>query len=404
MSTNTQSTTVTKGSERNHGCRRHVHIHLTGITASAILLALLIAFPAYILNYLNASSIDSLETASTSAEGSLSLSDNSLANSLLAQIISVEASLLKKWQEHGPLKRNLTAYSSGQDVALAQQILAQDPELYPEAKITGRFGPLTRRAVLNFQKEYNLPETGIIDTATRKRMNTVMLEHLCPKANTVEGKAGAGNETGATADAGSPFDTEVLMMKIRPVTVQDGADNRSTFIPPAIPRDYVPPRLEYISNKVLTSGTMCLRADVAPWLEAMFAAAERDGVKLMVTSAFRRPEIQKYLYDFWTEVEGDDALDEIAKPGTSEHQLGSAVDLTDASVGYAGVADAFADSLGGKWLAAHAHKYGFTMSFPKGREEVTGFAFEPWHWRYVGVEAATKVKNDVAGRSFNEGE
>jgi len=167
-----------------------------------------------------------------------------------------------------------------------------------------------------------------------------------------------------------------------------------------VPSDYVSPLLKDISAKVKTVGIVCLRSDVLPYVVQMFADAERDGVELMITSGYRKPEIQKYLYDFWIQVEGDKAINEIAEPGLSEHQLGTAIDLTDSSINFAGVDDRFADSKGGKWLQANAYKYGFTMSFPEGKQNITGFTYEPWHWRYIGVSAATTLRE--AGITYNE--
>jgi len=132
----------------------------------------------------------------------------------------------------------------------------------------------------------------------------------------------------------------------------------------------------------------------------MFRDAEREGIYLGITSAYRKPEIQKYLFDFWLMIEGPDALDAIAEPGASEHQLGTAVDFTDASIGYAGVDDRFASSGGGKWLAQNGHRYGFIMSYPRGKEKMTGYKYEPWHWRFVGVDTATALYNQ--GITFNE--
>lgn len=132
----------------------------------------------------------------------------------------------------------------------------------------------------------------------------------------------------------------------------------------------------------------------------MFDAASRDGVTLMVTSGYRSPDIQQYLYDYWLRLFGPGVLNEIARPGVSEHQLGTTVDLSDKSIGYASVEPKFATSKGGKWLSRHAHEYGFTLSYPAGRDATTGFTYEPWHWRYVGVDVATQLHE--SDKAFNE--
>ncbi|MDO8575836.1 MAG: M15 family metallopeptidase, partial [bacterium] len=115
-----------------------------------------------------------------------------------------------------------------------------------------------------------------------------------------------------------------------------------------------------------------------------------------------KPEIQQYIYDVAVQAEGAAALREIARPGLSEHQLGSTVDLTDASIGFAGTDAGFATGVGGLWLQQHAHEYGFIMSYPEGKQAQTGFKYEPWHWRYVGADAATRLRG--SGLTYNEGD
>lgn len=277
----------------------------------------------------------------------------------LAQIIAIETSLLKKWQESGALRQTLAYDSEGPSVSLLQRMLSQDPIIYPEKKITGYYGDNTKNAVINFQKDYSLPVTGEVDEITLKKLNEIFLSSLCPEPEVVY--------------------PDLLMRKIQRTN--------------KLPLDYVPAGLEEISKKVRTAGIACLRPDVTPHLVRMFADASRDGVELMVTSGYRKPEIQKYLYDFWIEIEGPGVAEEIAEPGVSEHQLGSTVDLTDASIGYAGVDYRFESSRGGAWLAEHAHTYGFILSYPEHKRNVTGFSYEPWHWRYVGADVASELKS-----------
>jgi len=284
----------------------------------------------------------------------------------LAQIIAVETELLKQWQQSQGLRNTLAYNSTGSDVSLLQRMLSQDSGIYPERKITGYYGNLTREAVIRFQNEYNLPQTGVVDEQTKNKLNEIFLRFLCPEQTTIY--------------------PNFFLRKI----------DRQHLLP----TDYAPSSLEDISTKVKTIGIICVRQDIVQSLIAMFREAEREGVYLAVTSGYRKPEIQKYLYDFWLRVQGVSALDEIAEPGASEHQLGTTIDFTDASIGYAGVDDRFGNSDGGKWLAANAHKYGFTMSYPKDKEKVTGYKYEPWHWRFVGADIAAALYNQ--NLTFNE--
>lgn len=284
----------------------------------------------------------------------------------LAQIMAVETDLLKAWQRSKGLQNTLTYNSVGNDVILLQKMLSQDPGIYPEQKLTGYYGNLTRQAVFRFQKEHGLPQTGVVDTATKDKLNEVFLSFLCPEQTAIYPE-----------------------LSLKKVTKQF-----------SLPEDYVPPSLENISNKVKTIGLAYLRQDVTPYLIRMFNDAQNDGVYLAVTSGYRKPEIQKYLHDFWLSMGGSSEFDAIAEPGHSEHQLGTTVDLTDSSIEYAGVDDRFAKSDGGRWLAQNAHQYGFTLSYPKGKEKNTGYKYEPWHWRFVGVDIATQLYNQ--GITFSE--
>lgn len=145
------------------------------------------------------------------------------------------------------------------------------------------------------------------------------------------------------------------------------------------PKDLVPltANKSYLCNKA----GMYLRAPAEAALEEMAAAARRDGVTLVVSSAYRSREYQKTVYERNVRELGQAAADrESARPGTSQHQLGTAVD-------FGSITDAFAQTVAGKWLAANAGSYGWSLSFPEGYETVTGYRWESWHYRYVGVGA-----------------
>ncbi|MDP1688579.1 MAG: D-alanyl-D-alanine carboxypeptidase family protein [bacterium] len=283
----------------------------------------------------------------------------------LAQITAIEIGLLKKWQQSGSLKNTLAYTSEGSDVLLLQRMLSQDSEIYPEKKITGYYGDLTKKAVINFQKEYTLVQTGEVNTETRNKLNEIFLSHLCPAPNTIY--------------------PDFLMQKVTSAN--------------PLPLNYSPSSLLDISDMVKTVGVICLREDVVSYVTAMFKDAKYDGVEFMISSGFRNPEIQKYLYDFWIRIAGVEALDAIAKPGLSEHQLGSAVDLTDKSINFRSVDAGFENSAGGKWLKKNGYKYGFINSYPKDKKEVSGFKYEPWHWRFVGINTS---KNWQQGLTYNE--
>ena len=273
----------------------------------------------------------------------------------LAQILSIETDLLKEWQQSNGLQQTLRPSSRGLEVELLQRLFSQDTAIYPEKIVTGYYGTLTKNAVARFQKEYDLEQTGVVDTVTRDEINRVFLSHLCPA----------------------------------PVVAYPDYFLKKIDRDALLPQDYVPAGLVDVSTDVKTVGIVCARQDVVRSLVHMFDDAQREEVYLVVTSGYRTTDIQEHLYQYWLELEGEDVLDEIAVPGASEHQLGTAFDFTDRSIRYAGVDTRFGESAGGRWLQANAYKYGFILSYPKDKEEMTGYAYEPWHWRYVGVHLAT---------------
>lgn len=121
-------------------------------------------------------------------------------------------------------------------------------------------------------------------------------------------------------------------------------------------------------------------------LDKMFAAAKAEqNLKMWVCSGFRSYTVQKSLYNSYVRRDGAKAADRYsARPGYSEHQTGLAFDINYADYRFKNTSEA-------KWLAANAYKYGFILRYPEGKESITGYMYEPWHYRYVGVESAKKI-------------
>jgi D-alanyl-D-alanine carboxypeptidase len=160
-----------------------------------------------------------------------------------------------------------------------------------------------------------------------------------------------------------------------------------------LPSWYVPPGLVSISGRVKTIGPESLRNIVLPHLEDLFNAVENAcGCKLAVLSAYRSYQTQVATHNYWVNSLGQANADLVsARPGHSEHQLGTTVDLTSSSISYQLTRD-LGYTCEGKRLAKNAHKYGFVLSYPKGKDAVTGYVWEPWHFRWVGKETAAKIK------------
>lgn len=147
---------------------------------------------------------------------------------------------------------------------------------------------------------------------------------------------------------------------------------------------YEPKNLIHLEKNdyfAINKNNLSLRPEAFEALKELGAAAKADGVTLTVSSTYRSYEYQDNLFNYWVKVDGlEEAERESARPGTSQHQLGMALD-------FAPVDDAFADTKTGKWVYQNAAKYGWSLSFPHGYEDVTGYRWESWHFRYIGLEA-----------------
>ena len=156
-------------------------------------------------------------------------------------------------------------------------------------------------------------------------------------------------------------------------------DKKHTVSSDYIPKNLIPLKKNELFD--IDKDNLSLRPEAYEALKKLAEAALKDGVKLTVSSTYRSYEYQKNLFDYWVSVDGlEEAERESARPGTSQHQLGLALD-------FAPVDDAFDKTPAGKWVYENASKYGWSLSFPQGYEHVTGYRWECWHFRYIGKPA-----------------
>lgn len=142
-----------------------------------------------------------------------------------------------------------------------------------------------------------------------------------------------------------------------------------------------------------SSSTRFMRADAVTAFNQLVEKAAQDGIDLKMTTAYRSYGFQKILFDNYVSQSGEAAANRFsAKPGQSEHQTGLAVDVSSSAINYQLTED-FGETTEGKWLAAHAHDFGFIIRYPKDKEGITGYLYEPWHIRYVGLFVAKDIYN-----------
>jgi D-alanyl-D-alanine carboxypeptidase len=158
-----------------------------------------------------------------------------------------------------------------------------------------------------------------------------------------------------------------------------------------LPAGWVPPDLVTANVPFTFAGDdpkRLLRREAATALEELFADAAAAGVPLRAVSGYRSERTQADLYGLAVSQHGRAEADRTnARPGHSEHQTGLAMDVTGAD-GRCPAEDCFADTAAARWLVDHAPARGFVIRYPKGKVEVTGYEYEPWHLRYVGPAVA----------------
>jgi D-alanyl-D-alanine carboxypeptidase len=157
-----------------------------------------------------------------------------------------------------------------------------------------------------------------------------------------------------------------------------------------IPADLVHPDVTF-SFGDLKQEKSYMRKEAADALAEMFTDAKKSGIELYAVSGYRSYSRQKTLFDAEiNQVGKQKAVQAVAIPGSSEHQSGLAMDIASKSTDL-NLTEGFAETIEGKWLAENAHRFGFILRYPKGKEAITNYEYEPWHFRYVGEKAATVI-------------
>jgi D-alanyl-D-alanine carboxypeptidase len=153
---------------------------------------------------------------------------------------------------------------------------------------------------------------------------------------------------------------------------------------PLRPASFAPTDLTSIGNGQLA------RAETARSLTTLLQAAQTQGHTVYVLSGYRSYATQSAVYNNYVRNDGQANADTYsARPGHSEHQTGLAVDVGN---GTCNLLACFGNTEAGKWLNSNAHRYGFIIRYPSGKQKTTGYQYEPWHLRYVGIELATEMQ------------
>lgn len=152
-----------------------------------------------------------------------------------------------------------------------------------------------------------------------------------------------------------------------------------------VPQDYEPSDLVSVGNG------QKMRSEAAEHVNKLLKDINADGLYLQAQSGFRSIDLQTRLYNNYVSRDGVAEADTYsARPGSSEHHTGLAIDLSHDGT----LEETFENTKQFEWLEKNAHKYGLILRYPKDKVYMTGYMYEPWHYRYVGVEVATLIKNE----------
>ncbi|GIO29350.1 MULTISPECIES: M15 family metallopeptidase [Paenibacillus] len=217
---------------------------------------------------------------------------------------------------------------------------------------------------------------------------------------TVSGRSNSSNADKGTSPSGKNGAGDI--QTVANPTSTDVLVNKQHKLPENYaPDDLVYPNVRFTFKEKIEKRMM--RKEAAQALEKLFKAADKDGLPLAGVSAYRSHKRQKAIFEAYVQKDGEEkARTYSAYPGTSEHETGLAIDVTK-SDGSCAATGCFAGTPEAKWLAEHAHEFGFIIRYPKGKENITGYSYEPWHLRYVGQPAADDMfKNDLTFEEYAE--
>ncbi|MSQ10182.1 MAG: D-alanyl-D-alanine carboxypeptidase family protein [Dehalococcoidia bacterium] len=168
----------------------------------------------------------------------------------------------------------------------------------------------------------------------------------------------------------------------------------------SLPANFAPGDLSDVPVTMAVRAGIRLRRAALEAVQAMVAEAQAQGLQPVVISGFRPYQEQEVLYRGYVARMGEERASRIsAVPGHSEHQMGTTIDFSSPSAGYQ-LEVAFEATREGRWLLQNAVRFGFVLSYPRGKETVTGYAYEPWHYRYLGIETASAV--NASGLTLTE--
>ena len=253
------------------------------------------------------------------------------------------------------------------------------------------------KPIINYTKSLETKEGTKIDLLKDVTVTDNSKEEIIP---TIEGEyninvPGTYTLTYIAKDSSNNETKEEFTLKVNPISSNPSNPDK-TFTTSKGFKGVIKNGITYIDGYLVVNKTYSLPKDYAPGLDKttkeafdkMNAAAKLEGLNIWLQSGFRSYDTQKRIYNSYVSQDGQKNADTYsARPGHSEHQSGLAFDVNQINDSFIGTPEAI-------WLENNCYKYGFILRYPKGKENITGYQYESWHFRYVGKELATKLYNN----------
>jgi len=255
--------------------------------------------------------------------------------------------------------------------------------------------PLTACGDANQRTESNLIH--------HKQKKITLLEKAAPLKKSTESKGmsfeqiGNGNQTTteekktepSKSQTGTSLNIDGIQVVAKPDSIPVLVNKQNKLPDSYTPEDLIYTDIPFIISE--RSERRKMRREAACAIEKLFAAASLQGIHLLGVSAYRSHSAQVALFNFYAKRDGyEKARTYSALAGTSEHETGLAIDVTGGN-GQCPAQDCFGFTKEAKWLQEHVANFGFIIRYPKGKEAITGYTYEPWHLRYVGNAIAKEV-------------
>lgn len=266
----------------------------------------------------------------------------------------------------------------GESVEILQKALMS---IGYSTEVTGEFDVTTTWAITDIQLQHDhIHTTGVYNTETKTVIENALTGGVEMSSGSKLPKPTQGQHNNNKKIVENPY--EILSLV-----------NKKNALPSDyIPEDLVIPNVRFSFAEDLPKKQ--LRKVAAEALEELFEASDEAGLELFAVSGYRSYDRQDAIFASNASKHGEEAANQFsARPGESEHQTGLTMDVSSPGVDF-GLTIEFGETPEGKWLKEHASDYGFIIRYPKGKEHITKYQYEPWHIRYVGKKAAKDIMDN----------